>query len=155
MKYCPVELHLPPLRERREDILDLVDIYRRFFNKKYQAEIKGMTDETKSFLLNYEWPGNIRELRQVIERCVLFAQESIIDREVLIAQGLNNYEESGGLRSPELSKQYREAKKHFDRAYFKNALRKADFNITELAKMSGMNRAYIYQKIKELGLELH
>jgi DNA-binding NtrC family response regulator len=150
-----VELNLPPLRERKEDILDLVEIYRRFFNKKYQANITEVTKDTKSFLLDYDWPGNIRELRQVIERCVLFSQDSKIDKEVLLAQGMAKKEYTELPQFPELSKQYREAKKDFDMLYFTNALRVVDYNITELAKMSGMNRAYIYQKIKELGLELH
>lgn len=150
-----VELNLPPLRERKEDILDLVEIYRRFFNKKYQANITEVTKDTKSFLLDYDWPGNIRELRQVIERCVLFSQDSKIDKEVLLAQGMTKKEYTELPQFPELSKQYREAKKDFDMLYFTNALRVVDYNITELAKMSGMNRAYIYQKIKELGLELH
>jgi len=150
-----VELNLPPLRERREDILDFVEIYRRFFNKKYQTNITEVTEDTKSFLLEYEWPGNIRELRQVIERCVLFSQDSKIDKEVLLGQGMTEKDDTGLPQCPGLSKKYKEAKKDFDRLYFTNALRVTDYNVTELAKISGMNRAYIYQKIKELGLELH
>jgi DNA-binding NtrC family response regulator len=150
-----VELNLPPLRERKEDIPGFVEIYRKFFNKKYQTNIQEVTEDTKSILLDYDWPGNIRELRQVIERCVLFSQDSKIDREVLLAQGMTKKEEIKMQKLPELSKQYREAKMDFDSLYFTNALQEVDYNITELAKMSGMNRAYIYQKIKELGLELH
>jgi DNA-binding NtrC family response regulator len=150
-----VELNLPPLRDRKEDILELVKIYMRFFNKKYQANITEVTKDTKSFLLEYDWPGNIRELRQVIERCVLFSQDGKIDKEVLFAQGMRKKEYTDRPQCPELSKQYREAKRDFDRLYFINGLQAVDYNITELAKISGMNRAYIYQKIKELGLELH
>jgi len=150
-----VELNLPPLRDRKEDILDLVEIYRRFFNKKYQVNIMEVPKDTKSFLLEYDWPGNIRELRQVIERCVLFSQDGKIDKEVLLAQGMNKKEYTEGPQFPGLSKQYREAKRDFERLYFTNGLQAVDYNITELAKISGMNRAYIYQKIKELGLELH
>jgi len=149
-----VELNLPPLRERREDILDLVDMYRKFFNKKYQAHITEVTKDTKSFLLSYDWPGNIRELRQVIERCVLFAQEGKIDREVILSRGLYKKEDTLRYNAAGLSKQYREAKRDFDRLYFTNGLQRVDYNVAELAKISGMNRAYIYQKIKELGIEL-
>ena len=149
-----VELSLPALRDRREDVLNLVEIYRRFFNKKYQANITEVTKDTKSFLIEYDWPGNIRELRQVIERCVLFSQDGKIDKEVLLEQGMTKKEYTEVPEFPELTKQYKEAKRDFDRLYFTNALQTVDYNITELAKISGMNRAYIYQKIKELGVKL-
>ena len=150
-----VELNLPPLRERKEDILDFVQIYRKFFNKKYQTNITEVTEDTKSFLLEYDWPGNIRELRQVVERCVLFSHDSKIDKEVLLAQGMSEKDDTGSSRILQMSKKYKEAKRDFDRLYFTNALQATDSNITELARISGMNRAYIYQKIKELGLEIH
>jgi DNA-binding NtrC family response regulator len=90
----------------------------------------------------------------VIERCVLFAQEGKIDREVMLSRGLHQIEDTLRYNAAGLSKQYREAKKDFDRLYFTNGLQRVDYNVAELAKISGMNRAYIYQKIKELGLEL-
>jgi transcriptional regulator with PAS, ATPase and Fis domain len=147
-----VELYLPPLRDRREDILDLVAMYLDYFNKKYQASIDTVSKEAKSFLLTYDWPGNIRQLRQVIERCVLFAKDNSIEKEVLLSQGINMQEEPRGFPRNSLAKQYKEAKQDFDKLYFGNALHMTDNNVSEVAKISGMNRAYIYQKIKELGL---
>jgi two-component system response regulator HydG len=147
-----VELYLPPLRERREDILDLAEIFRNFFNRKYQANITKMTKDTRTFLLSYDWPGNIRELKQVIERCVLFAKDNTIDMDVLLSRGMSRKEAGQGLQYKTLTKLYKEAKRDFDRQYFRNALQTVNYNITELSKRSGMNRSYIYQKIKDLGI---
>ncbi|MBN2323655.1 MAG: sigma-54-dependent Fis family transcriptional regulator [Spirochaetes bacterium] len=147
-----VELYLPPLRARREDILDLAEIFRNFFNRKYQANITGMTKDTEYFLLSYDWPGNIRELKQVIERCVLFARNNTIDMDVLRSRGMNRKDAGRDFRNRAFTKRYKEAKRDFDKMYFSSALRTVNYNITELAKRSGLNRSYIYQKIKDLGL---
>jgi DNA-binding NtrC family response regulator len=147
-----VELHLPPLRERREDILDLVEMYLEFFNKKYQTSTTRIDKEARAFLLSYEWPGNIRQLGQVVERCVLFSKDGGIDKEVLLYQGITMNDDSKALTGDNLEKQYKHAKRDFDRVYFSNALQLTNYSISEVARMSGMNRAYIYQKIKDLGL---
>ena len=147
-----VELHLPPLRERRADILDLVEMYLGFFNKKYQTSIREISKEAKTFFLSYEWPGNIRQLRQVVERCVLFSKDGKIDKDMEIYQDITMSDESPDLARVSLEKQYKIAKRDFDKVYFSNMLQLTNYSISEVARISGMNRAYIYQKIKELGL---
>lgn len=149
-----VELHLPPLRERREDILDLVEMYLEFFNKKYQTSAEEISREAKTFLLSYEWPGNIRQLKQVVERCVLFSKDGKIDKEIVHYQGITMNDESSGVARVNLEKQYKMAKRDFDKVYFSNVLQLTNYSISEVAKISGMNRAYVYQKIKELGLSV-
>ena len=61
-----VELHIPPLRERGEDILLLATHFLNQYNRKYRKEIKGLTREAKNKLLKYEWPGNVRELQHTV-----------------------------------------------------------------------------------------
>jgi DNA-binding NtrC family response regulator len=83
---------------------------------------------------------------------VLFAKDNTIDMDVLLSRGMSRKEAGQGLQYKTLTKLYKEAKRDFDRQYFRNALQTVNYNITELSKRSGMNRSYIYQKIKDLGI---
>lgn len=77
------ELQIPPLRERREDILVLAENMLRFFNRSNHKQIEGFSSETKTILLQYNWPGNLRELRNVIERAVIIGNQKLITPEIL------------------------------------------------------------------------
>lgn len=71
-------LSIPPLRERREDIPALVENFLQSFNKKFEKNLKGVESQGMKLLVSYSWPGNIRELRNIIERLVILADEDII-----------------------------------------------------------------------------
>ena len=75
-----VDLHLPPLRERKEDIPELVGLFIRQNNPRMGLNINDITPGAMQALIAYDWPGNIRELRNVIERAMLFCDEAAIDR---------------------------------------------------------------------------
>jgi transcriptional regulator with PAS, ATPase and Fis domain len=74
-----VDLHLPPLRDRKEEIPEYVGLFIRQNNQRMGANITDVTPKAMQALLNHRWPGNIRELRNVIERAVLFCDEATID----------------------------------------------------------------------------
>jgi transcriptional regulator with PAS, ATPase and Fis domain len=74
-----VDLHLPPLRERKEDIPELVGLFIRKQNPRMGLNITDVTPRAMEVLVAHQWPGNIRELRNVIERAMLFCDESSID----------------------------------------------------------------------------
>lgn len=74
-----VPIHLPPLRERKEDIMLLSEYFVSRYNKKFSANVKGFTSEAKTYLENYDWPGNIRELRNLIERICIVHRDGLID----------------------------------------------------------------------------
>ena len=77
-------LQLPPLRERREDIPQLSRYFHDFFRQKYaQKSLNGFTAEAEKWLIDYNWPGNIRELKNVIERCVVLENNDLISPEHL------------------------------------------------------------------------
>lgn len=78
-----IHLHLPPLRERKEDILPLVNYFIERFNKKYRKEIKGVSQEALSALYHHPFPGNIRELENRIERGIILAEGEILTKEDL------------------------------------------------------------------------
>ncbi|HHW02125.1 MAG TPA: sigma 54-interacting transcriptional regulator [Thermoanaerobacterales bacterium] len=79
-----INIHIPPLRERREDIMPLADVYLKYFNRKFYKNIKGFTDSAKQLLLSYHWPGNVRELMNILERTVLMAEGDWITEELLL-----------------------------------------------------------------------
>lgn len=74
-----MSIYIPPLRERKEDIILLTEYFIQQFNIKYDKNISGITESAKSLLLDYSWPGNVRELSNVIERAVLLCNRSKID----------------------------------------------------------------------------
>jgi DNA-binding NtrC family response regulator len=149
-----VSIELPPLRQRREDIIDLAEIYLRFFAVKYQTHIYEIDEEGKKILTSENWHGNIRQLRQTIERCVLFASGQKVDADLIRQQLADNMIKPTHDCGETLKQSYKEAKTQFERLYFKNALTLVGNSVNEVAKMSGMNRTYIYQKIKELNLDI-
>ena len=69
-----IEIHIPPLRERGEDIVLLAEFFLKKFAHKYKKEVQGLTREAKQKLMRYPWPGNVRELQHAIERAVILSQ---------------------------------------------------------------------------------
>ena len=78
-----VHLHLPPLRERRDDIMPLAEFFLKRFSAHFSRPINGFSPGAKRLLLNYPWPGNVRELENIIERAVLMAEGDIIEEKDL------------------------------------------------------------------------
>ena len=145
-----IEIKIPPLRERREDIPAFVD----FFVHKYSAEtgrgITGIDDMTKSYLKDYDYPGNIRELKNIIERLVILAkQDGVIslDTEGMSSQAVTP---EGANRSVE---PYKQAKMEFEKKYIMDVLAVTGGNITQAAEKMGISRRQLFNKIKELGIE--
>jgi two-component system, NtrC family, response regulator AtoC len=71
-----IAIFIPPLRERKEDILPLVDFFVERYNRRFKKSIRGITDETRSLILSHNWPGNVRELKNTIERGMILEEES-------------------------------------------------------------------------------
>jgi transcriptional regulator with GAF, ATPase, and Fis domain len=91
-----VTLHIPPLRQRRDDILVIAEYFRRKFSQEIRKNIGGFSDATKELLKNHSWPGNIRELRNLIERAVLVAEEGHAITPEDLAMSGKDYFAAGG-----------------------------------------------------------
>ena len=70
-----ISLHLPPLRERKEDILPLAEFFIRHYSQKFRKPVEGMSDELRRVLVNYDWPGNVRELKNAVERAMILEED--------------------------------------------------------------------------------
>ena len=73
-----ISIFLPSLRERKEDILPLVDFFLAHYNKKFRKSVQGLSEETRRLLLNYEWPGNVRELKNALERAMILEEGNLL-----------------------------------------------------------------------------
>src|SRR5512146_2002226 len=78
-----IAIFLPPLRERKEDILPLVDFFMRRYNKKFRKDIKGLREETSKLLHKHDWPGNVRELKNAIERAMILEEQELLQPDYL------------------------------------------------------------------------
>lgn len=139
-----VTIELPPLRERKEDIPVLADHFLKKFSEENQKKLAGFTVEANDFLLKYDWPGNIRELENAIERAVILARGSTVDVPDLSQQSLYLPH-----KTP-VGKTMREIEKN----HILNVLIEAGGNCSEAARLLGISRMTLYNKIKAYGLNI-
>ena len=144
-----VPLHVPPLRERRDDVSSLVDHFLKRSSAKHGRKISGIAPETLAALIRYDWPGNIRELENVLERMVLLS-----DTDVLGLEGVPP--EIRGTLSAGASADLKEAVGMITHTAEKQmiieALEKTGRNRTKAAELLGISRRTLQNKIKEYGL---
>ena len=81
-----IEIHIPPLRDRGEDVLLLADYFLQRYIHKYKKEINGLSREAKQKLMRYHWPGNVRELQHAIERAVILSDSSLLKPAIFLLQ---------------------------------------------------------------------
>lgn len=141
-----INLHLPPLRERRQDIPLLANYFIDKQNESFGTRIKGLSEEAQQAASTFDWPGNIRQLKNVIEACMTIETGARISLEVL-SQFINVDQK----RTPEAD--YSEALANFEIDYLKQLLRETDGNIEEAAQRAGMNMATIYRKLKKYNIK--
>ena len=141
-------IHLPPLRERRGDIPLLVGYFIDMFNKKLQKDLEGLSSEAMPILMGYPWPGNIRELENVIERAVLLAKGRWVSPEDLPTHITSDYAFTPSLL-PEDSLSIRKASNRLERDLIQKALELTGGNRTQAAKILEISRPKLLAKIKE------
>lgn len=143
-----VPINIPPLRERKEDIPPLLEHFLRKYNQKLSKDIKGFTREAKKAVLNYDWPGNIRELENTIERAVVLTRDQKIGLEDLIYHGI------GSSLSPSLPTggRYKSLEK-VEKEYIESVLRLQHGNKSKTAQILGIDRKTLYSKIKKYNIK--
>jgi PAS domain S-box-containing protein len=135
-----MELPLPPLRERREDIPLLTEHFLKKFNKKFNKEIVAVSENVKKIFMDYPWPGNIRELEHTLEHAFILCNKSIITLEHLPSE-FKTFTKTA-LTLP------KDRRADASQAIL-NALKKSAWNKAKAARLLGMSRRTIYRKIKE------
>lgn len=138
-----IELHIPPLRERGNDIQLLADYFLARYARKYKKEIRGLSRDARSKLQNYSWPGNVRELQHAIERAVILSDGTMLRPENFMLQPTVS-NKTADLEELNLSILEKEA--------IERALRRAEGNVTRAAELLGITRFALYRKLDKLGL---
>jgi two-component system response regulator AtoC len=139
-----VNIELPPLRERKEDIPLLAEHFLNKFASENRKEITGFSPDAIEFLLDYDWPGNVRELENAVERAVILAQDSIITAADLP-------QESMSLTSPATP---RKSLKEVEKGHILNVLRETGENYSAAARILGISRMTLYKKAREYGFNV-
>lgn len=147
------ELEIPPLRERGDDILVFANLFLEQANEDLKKTIRGFNEEVKDALKNYAWHGNLRELRNVIKRSVLIAQDDLITADCLPDEIRNAGSEMVFKTEQTSGMDLREATQLAEKVTIENALKKANNNKSEAAKLLNIDRKTLYNKIKDLGIE--
>ncbi|BCA58265.1 nitrogen assimilation response regulator NtrX [Sphingomonas sp. HMP6] len=150
-----VPVAIPGLSERREDIPALVDHFMAHYANERRVPTPAVTPEAMVALQNYEWPGNVRQLRNVVERVIIMApgdRVGQIDLDMLPAEILGDPGEIGGGATAIMGAPLREARETFEREYLRVQIRRFSGNISRTANFIGMERSALHRKLKLLGI---
>jgi DNA-binding NtrC family response regulator len=142
-----IPIKLPPLRERAEDIPQLADFFLRRYNARFRKRVQGITDSTIALLKKYWWPGNIRELENLIERLVAVSDKEFISEEDLPLEFHFAQLEPHGAHGENL---FEEATNTFERNFILRALEKCGWNVTGTAEYLGIPLSTLKYKMDKL-----
>jgi len=147
-----IPLEVPSLRNRLEDIPLLVETFLQECAIKNRLAKKGITGKALELLHNYSWPGNVSELKNLVERLAIMGERDIIEDADLPAPYRPVSKQSGGSTGEQLFriKKLKDAKKAFEREFIQRKLQEKDKNITKTAEAIGVKRSYLYKKLKTL-----
>jgi two-component system response regulator PilR (NtrC family) len=134
---------IPPLRERKEDILLLFQHFISFYNNIYDKNIKGVSKKAEKHLLEYSWEGNVRELKNAVKGIFAYKDDDLITPNDLILS-LNIHEE--------MTENYQLSLRDYEHQYIKKVLELHNFNVTKTAKILGISRTRLYRKMGQIDM---
>lgn len=155
LNVVPVEI--PPLASRREDIPDLTNHYAARFASEHRISPPVISDDAMAALQACEWPGNVRQLRNIIERTIILAPSNRIHRieaDMLPSEIINSYEGSEHNVTSLMGAPLREAREAFEREYLRVQIKRFSGNISKTAAFVGMERSALHRKLKLLGISV-
>ena len=147
-------ISVPPLRERREDIIPIAYYFLQKYNQEYNKKIMRITQQAEGVLRNHNWIGNIRELRNVIETIVVFKNNDTIElNDIINAFNRSGYTIPNELIKAESFTDLRTAKKNFEKQYINNVLKANDWMISKTAEILEIDRSNLFKKMKQYGIQ--
>ena len=139
-----ITMHVPALRERREDIPLLVSHFLGKYSRETTKTVDRITQEAAGLLMDYEWPGNVRELENAVERAVVLSKSRTL--------GVDDFSFLARART---GAKHRKTLREMEREYVADVLEEGDWNITRAAKVLGINRVTLHKMIKRFDLSRH
>jgi len=150
-----IHLHIPPLRERREDIPLLTNAFVQEFREKYDKSNLEISDTVMSILISQEWEGNIRELKNTIEHAVAMATHNKIVLEDLPGNIYMRHEVVENKSNHLTNLSFSEAKDAFEKNYVEELLKKCDGDVSKAAELSGIKRPNLYEKFNKHNIDVN
>ena len=147
-----VNLHLPPLRERRGDVEDLASFFLEYYNRKYNCRARSLSPELVSVLQKYHWPGNIRELENVIKRYVILGNEDVISNDLVTREQEYFNPEIPIDGQVSLKKITRQAVRELERKVILKVLQAHHWNRKQAARALSISYRALLYKIRDAGL---
>ena len=146
------EINIEPLNQRISDIPLLIKYFTKKMSENYNIK-KLDIDENNSYILNHNWQGNVRELRNLIERIAILQPETKENTNNIIKESLKNYNFDDHMAENSLSVPLKEAREKFEKEYLTIQLKKFNGNISKTANFVGMERSALHRKLKGLGIK--
>jgi len=150
-----VPLHIPSLKEHADDVHDLLNFYIDYFVVNDKLAYRHFNFAAQNRLRNYEWPGNIRELKNLVQRLLILGTSEVIELEE-VERAISSLPAHSGdqqTSTPAYDLPLREARDQFEKDYLEFQLRACDGSIGKLAKRVGMERTHLYRKLRSLGID--
>ncbi len=161
-----LQVTIPPLREHREDVPELLNYYRDRFVQQEQFNYRSFSIAALNRLRNYNWPGNLLELKNMVQRLLIVSDEETIALAEVEQQLAQKYESSGGefgLGAADSSATdvlqslfdhpLKEAREMFEKAYLEQKLIEVGGSVGKVAQLAGVERTHLYRKMKSLGID--
>ena len=142
-------VRVPPLTERVKDIPELLEYYANLHSSKYDLPYRHFSVASQNMLRTYDWPGNLRELRELSHALLTSGKSGDIEPEEIEQQLQSPDQLQHGFSAP-----LRVAKQQFERRYILHHLRQANYNISKVAARIGIERTYLYRKMRDLNIKV-
>ncbi|MFO7831227.1 MAG: sigma-54 dependent transcriptional regulator [Desulfuromonadaceae bacterium] len=150
--------HVPPLRERHQDIPMLANHFLTSYCLKENVEGKELSNEVLKALSAYNWPGNVRELKNIIERLAIMTQDDLIDIGALPVEIRKACKEKEPVQTEHSistnQSDFKEAREDFEREFIRTKLQENDWNVSKTAEEIGLERSNLHRKIKSYAIEM-
>jgi two-component system, NtrC family, response regulator HydG len=141
-----IEVTIPPLRERAEDIPLLANHFLRLYRKQYNRDIQNISPAAIQRLIQYNWPGNVRELRHAIERAVILAQGAQLEAEDFFFR----QEKTGSGNTTAFGETFQ--LDEMEKQLLRRAIQKYQGNVSDIARELGISRQAVYRRMEKYGL---
>ncbi len=147
-----IPVHVPPLRDRTEDIPLLVEDFLEEFARESSIARKRVADDVIPVLQTHPWPGNVRELKNFIERLVIMIPEEVIELHHLPPSFHQGFDQTAASNALEQTN-FKQAKVQFEKEYLRKKLEEHNWNISQTAGSIGIERSHLHRKLKAYNME--
>ncbi|MGF1546401.1 MAG: sigma-54-dependent transcriptional regulator [Thiotrichales bacterium] len=151
-----VPIRVPALREHADDVLELLKFYVDYFNTREGLPYRHFTLSAQNYLRYYSWPGNVRQLRNLVQRLLIMGEGAEISQseveEALVRDRVAQAQLIAGLPMEVMELPLREAREIFEREYLSRQLELCKGNVSRMAERVGMERTHLYRKMRSLGI---